>query len=68
MRVVLCTFLFGWIAAPMGAQCYQTLDITFQPHGTAPATLVNPLPHADTKELNIIAVGDSVVWGQRRRS
>lgn len=63
MRVFLCTFLFIWIAVPMSAQCYQTLDITFQPHSTAPATLVNPLPHANAKDLNIIAVGDSVVWG-----
>jgi hypothetical protein len=47
----------------MGAQCYQTLHQDFRPQGTGSATLINPLPHDDTKPLTIIALGDSVVWG-----
>jgi len=54
-------FSIIWIAAPIGAQCYQTLDITFRLHSTASAILVKPLPHANAKKLDIIAVGDSVV-------
>lgn len=50
-------------AAPAEAQCYQTLHMDFQPQGTGSATLINPLPHDEAKPLTIIALGDSVVWG-----
>jgi len=62
LLVVLLLSIFS-TAAPSGAQCYQTLHQDFRPQGSGSATLVNPLPHDDTKPLTIIALGDSVVWG-----
>jgi hypothetical protein len=51
------------IGVPVKAQCYQTLHQDFQPQGSGSLTLMNPLPHDDKKSLTVIALGDSVVWG-----
>lgn len=62
MRISVSVFLLS-TTLQASAQCYQTFHQDFQPEGTQSITLVNPLPHDERNPLTIIALGDSVVWG-----
>lgn len=64
-RFLIAVVLFAMLrlAALVEAQCYQTFHQDYQPQGAGSAKLINPLPHDNAKPLTIIALGDSVVWG-----